>query len=107
MNKDILSIKSFECLPNPVVNNCNFYFEHNQSSSTLKTDLIIYDMLGNEIKKINKIFDSQSSRIGPIIWNLQKRNNKIDGGIYVAKLFVENDMGLTKTKSSRIIIIND
>ena len=106
-NGKVLSIKNFQCYPNPVLSNCNFYFEHNQSSTPLKIDLIVYDMLGNEIKKIKRVFDGQSSRIGPIFWNLRDENNVIDGGIYVAKLFVENEMGLTKTKSNRIIIINE
>ena len=104
---NFLSIKNFQCLPNPVVSNCNFYFEHNQSSNFLKINIIIYDMLGNEIKKIKRTFGGQSSRIGPILWNLRDETNIIDGGIYIAKLFVENEMGLTKTKSNRIIIINE
>ena len=64
-------------------------------------------MLGNEIKKIKRTFDGQSSRVGPILWNLRDETDLIDGGIYIAKLFVENEMGLTKTKSNRIIIINE
>ena len=56
---NFLSIKNFQCLPNPVVSNCNFYFEHNQSSNFLKINIIIYDMLGNEIKKIKRTFDGQ------------------------------------------------
>ena len=75
------SIKNFQCLPNPVVSNCNFYFEHNQSSTFLKINIIIYDMLGNKIKKIKRTFDGQSSRIGPILWNLREETNIIDGGI--------------------------
>ena len=58
-------------------------------------------------KKLRGTFDGQSSRIGPILWNLRDETNIIDGGIYIAKLFVENEMGLTKTKSNRIIIINE
>ena len=41
------------------------------------------------------------------MWNLLDETNIIDGGIYIAKLFVENETGLTKTKSNRIIIINE
>ena len=103
---NFLSIKNFQCLPNPV-EITEFYFEHNQSSTFLKINIIIYDMLGNEIKKIKRTFDGQSSRIGPILWNLREETNIIDGGIYIAKLFVENEIGLTKTKSNRIIIINE
>jgi len=41
------------------------------------------------------------------LWNLQDETNVVEGGVYIAKLFVENEMGLTKTKSNRIIIINE
>ena len=92
-------------LPNPVTNETDFVFDHNQVGNNLKVDIYIYDILGRWVTTLSETVSGTSTRISPIHWNGRGAHGEmLRNGIYVYRIVATNDKGETATAVSKLVL---
>ena len=100
------TIEDFSCYPNPFQYSTSFYFEHNQANQLLDIELSIYSINGRLVKKINKQFNDDGYKLGPILWDgTNDFGARVSNGIYIAQLNANRKDGQFLSKSLRLIIM--
>jgi hypothetical protein len=92
--------------PNPFTSKTTFFFEHNQSCSSLETQIRIYTVSGRLVKTINKQVATSGFRAEGIEWNgTDDFGDQLAKGVYVYRLSVELPDGGTAEKLEKLVLL--
>jgi len=92
---DKLVVGNFYCVPNPVKDNTQFYFETNTNETELDVKLEIFNINGSKVAELlKKRIYTEGYRIGPLEWNgCNSNGEKLAKGIYFARIQVSSVQG--------------
>ena len=91
--------------PNPVTDETQFVFDHNQVGNNMKVDIYIYDIMGRWVTTLSETVSGTSTRITPIRWNGRgARGENLRNGVYVYRIVATNDYGETATLVSKLVL---
>ena len=92
--------------PNPFTNNTSFFFEHNQNCNYLDVDINIYNVSGKIVKTINRRIHNEGFRSSGISWDgLDDFGEQLARGVYLYKLKVTNEQGLSSYKTETMFLL--
>ncbi len=101
----IIDIKNVVNYPNPMSDNTNFTFEHNQRDNEIDINIKIYDIVGQLVKTIEETSYGTTARINPISWDGTSDNgDKLPAGLYIYNVTVKNSLNEKTSGYSKIII---
>ena len=101
----IIDIENLTNYPNPMSDNTNFTFEHNQKDNEIDVVIKIYDVMGQLVKTITERRYGTTARIEPIKWDGKSDNGtSLRAGIYVYNVTVKNAQNEETSGYSRLII---
>lgn len=102
---NIINIENVANYPNPMNDNTNFTFEHNQKDNEIDVVIKIYNIVGQLVKTITERRYGTTARIDPIKWDGRSDNgSKLGAGIYVYNVTVKNSRNEETTGYSKLII---
>ncbi|MBC7125426.1 MAG: T9SS type A sorting domain-containing protein, partial [Bacteroidales bacterium] len=92
---DKLVVGNFYCVPNPVKDYTQFYFETNTNETELDVKLEIFNINGSKVAELlKKGIYTEGYRIGPLEWNgCNSNGEKLAKGIYFARIQVSSVQG--------------
>jgi len=100
-----LALEKIYNSPNPLTTQTSFYFVHNQLSKMLNVQIDIFTFAGKIIRTISTQNNLYGYISQPIIWNRDDNNGtKIKNGIYLYRIKISNDLGVSKEKFEKLII---
>jgi flagellar hook assembly protein FlgD len=92
--------------PNPFTTSTKFYFEHNQSCSSLDTQIQIYTVSGRLVKTINTAVPTAGFRTEGIEWDGKDDfGDQLAKGVYVYRLSVELPDGEKAEKLEKLVLL--
>jgi flagellar hook assembly protein FlgD len=92
--------------PNPFTTKTTFFFEHNQSCSSLETQIRIYTVSGRLVKTINKQVATTGFRAEGIDWDgTDDFGDQLAKGVYVYRLSVELPDGGKAEKLEKLVLL--
>jgi hypothetical protein len=92
--------------PNPFTSKTTFYFEHNQSCSSLEAQIRIYTVSGRLVRTINKQVATSGFRAEGIEWNgTDDFGDQLAKGVYVYRLSVELPDGGKAEKLEKLVLL--
>ncbi|MFW5656895.1 MAG: type IX secretion system sortase PorU [Bacteroidota bacterium] len=102
-----LQIEKLSNNPNPVrTSGTYFVFEHNQSNTALDITIDIIDLSGRIVKTIHQNNFSGGYRVADIYWDgTTEQGVPLSRGIYLYRLRLETENGLTSEKIQRLLIL--
>jgi hypothetical protein len=93
--------------PNPFTTHTDFSFEHNQACESLDVRIQVFTVGGKLVKSIVQQVKNNGFRTGPIAWDGRDDfGDKIARGVYVYKVEVRNDTGMSAEKFEKLVILN-
>ena len=99
-----LAIESLMNYPNPFSAETTIAFEHNQSGNNLTIRLNIYDIQGRNVASFERSGQAEASR-ETIQWKgTGAHGRKVQPGVYIYEVVLENDRGEVVQESSRLVI---
>ena len=105
VHSDGMVIENPVNLPNPVLNETDFVFGHNQVGNNMKVDIYIYDIMGRWVTTLSETVGGTSTRITPIHWNgCGAHGERLRNGIYVYRIVATNDKGETAMAVSKLVL---
>ena len=101
----IIDIENVVNYPNPMSDNTNFTFEHNQKDNEIEIEIRIYDIVGQLVKCIEETSYGTTARINPISWDgTSDSGDKLPAGIYIYNVTVTNNQNEKTSGYSKLII---
>ena len=102
-----LVVQALRCLPNPVSDQANFYFDHNQSQSDFNVDLRIFSITGTLVHRSSHApAPGGAFRVGPIRWDgTDQRGNRVPSGVYIAHLIIGTPDGQRASLQQKLVVI--
>jgi hypothetical protein len=101
----IINIENVANYPNPMSDNTNFTFEHNQKDNEINIQIRIYNVLGQLVRTIEEDRYGTTVRISPISWDGTSDNgDKLPAGIYIYYVTVTNSNNEKTSGYSKLII---
>ena len=92
--------------PNPFTTRTTFFFEHNQSCSSLEAQIQIYTVSGRLVKTINKLVPTTGFRAEGIEWDGRDDfGDQLAKGVYVYRLSVELPDGGKAEKLEKLVLL--
>ncbi len=92
--------------PNPFTTHTRFYFEHNQSNTTMKVVIQIFTVSGRLVKTLTRDEYTGSFRFGPIEWDgTDDSGGRLAQGVYVYRLKVRTSDGKEAEKIEKLVIL--
>lgn len=92
--------------PNPFTTKTTFFFEHNQSCSSLEAQIRIYTVSGRLVKTINKLVTTTGFRAEGIDWDgTDDFGDQLAKGVYVYRLTVELPEGGKAEKTEKLVLL--
>ncbi|SFT76376.1 Peptidase family C25 [Lishizhenia tianjinensis] len=92
--KEEIALKHVLNYPNPFTTSTEFFFEHNQVSTSLETQIEIYTVSGILVKTINKEVLTDGFRSEGIKWDgLDEFGDQLAKGLYIYKIKVRTADG--------------
>lgn len=92
--------------PNPFTTHTTFFFEHNQSCSTLDTQVTIYTVAGRVVRTINKTVNTAGFRVDGIEWDGKDEfGDQLAKGVYVYRLSVKMPDGANAEKVEKLVLL--
>lgn len=92
--------------PNPFTTKTEFYFEHNQVSSELETQIQIFTISGKLVKTINQDVVTNGFRSSGISWDgLDEYGDQLAKGVYVYRVKVKTIDGKLAEKTEKLVIL--
>lgn len=102
---NIINIENITNYPNPMDDNTNFTFEHNQKDNEIEVVIKIYDVMGQLVKTITEHRYGTTARINPIRWDGRSDGGvSLGAGVYVYNITVRNSQNEESSAYSRLII---
>ncbi len=101
----IINIENLVNYPNPMSDNTNFTFEHNQKDNEINIQIRIYNVVGQLVRTIEESSYGTTARINPISWDGTSDNGtKLPAGIYIYYVTVANSNNEKTSGYSKLII---
>lgn len=101
----IINIENVANYPNPMSDNTNFTFEHNQKDNEINIQIRIYNIVGQLVRTIEESRYGTTARINPISWDGTSDNGtKLPAGMYVYYVTVANSNNEKTSGYSKLII---
>ena len=101
-----LAISNLMNIPNPVVGETNFVFEHNQAGKLLKVRIDIYKLDGRRVKTIQEEMIPAGFSSGKIPWNgTSDTGKKLGRGIYIYQAQVTAPGGQVRYLRNKLVFI--
>lgn len=101
----IINIENVANYPNPMSDNTNFTFEHNQKDNEINIKIKIYNIVGQLVRTIEETSYGTSVRINPISWDGTSDNgDKLQAGMYIYNVTVTNSQNEKTSEYSKLII---
>jgi hypothetical protein len=92
--------------PNPFTTNTKFMFEHNQSCSSLDTQIQIYTVSGRLVRTINETVPTNGFRVEGIAWDGKDDfGDQLAKGVYVYRLSVTTPDGKKAQKLEKLVLL--
>lgn len=102
---NVINIENVYNYPNPMYDNTNFTFEHNQKDNEIDVVIKIYDVMGQLVKTITEHRYGTTARIEPIRWDGRSDGGvALKAGVYVYNVTIKNAQSEETTAYSRLII---
>ena len=102
---NVINIENVANYPNPMYDNTNFTFEHNQKDNEIDVVIKIYDVMGQLVKTITEHRYGTTARIEPIRWDGRSDGGvALNAGVYVYNVTIKNAQSEETTAYSRLII---
>jgi len=104
--KEELSLEHVLNYPNPFTTSTDFYFEHNQSCSSLDAQIQILTISGKLVKTINQPVQTVGYRSEGIHWNGRDDfGDQLAKGVYIYRLLVRTPEGEQAEKLEKLVIL--
>ncbi len=101
-----ISISNLVNYPNPVVDETNFYFEHNRTGADMKIEIEIYNFNGQLVKTLSQTLFAEGYRTGPIVWDgTGQGGSRLQKGMYIYTVKISSEAGGTAQKSQKLLLI--
>lgn len=101
----VINIENVTSYPNPMSDNTNFTFEHNQKDNEIDVVIKIYDVMGQLVKTITERRYGTTARIEPIRWDGKSDGGvTLGAGIYVYNVTIKNAQNEESSGYSKLII---
>ncbi|HWB64144.1 MAG TPA: type IX secretion system sortase PorU [Chitinophagales bacterium] len=105
-NNTKLSLNHVYNYPNPFTTHTEFMFEHNMPCDVFNVSVQIYSVSGKLVKSIVEQVQSTGYRVDGIEWDgLDDYGSPIGKGVYVYKLSVRDQNGLTAHKFEKLVVL--
>ncbi len=105
VKSNVIEIENLYNYPNPMDDNTNFVFDHNQIDNEINVKVRIYNVVGQLVKTIRQSSYGTSMRNSPIKWDGTSDNGvSLPAGIYIYNVSVSNSRNETTTEFSKLII---
>lgn len=92
--------------PNPFTTYTEFWFEHNQPSSSLDVQIQVFTISGKLVKTLEAYVNTEGFRAEPIPWDGRDDfGDKIGRGVYVYRLKVRGEDGSYADKFEKLVIL--
>ncbi|HMM11571.1 MAG TPA: type IX secretion system sortase PorU [Bacteroidales bacterium] len=102
---ETLAISNVVVWPNPLAEETRFVFSHNKPGQKLFTMLEIYDVLGNRVDQIQAEMKTPGTFSEPLRWDARNLpGGRLPSGVYLWRLIVQPEDGLSQTVSGRMIL---
>ena len=102
--KDDLRIESVLCFPNPMREQTNFVFTHNQPDETFDVTLEVFQTSGTRVDMIQKKVGSRGTESFSLEWSPSSRSVRMAPGVYIYRMTVTTD-GKTSSGSGRLVYV--
>ncbi|MDX1447376.1 T9SS type A sorting domain-containing protein, partial [Lishizhenia sp.] len=104
--REEIALKHVLNYPNPFTTSTEFFFEHNQVSTTLETQIEIYTVSGILVKTINKEILSDGFRSEGIKWDgLDEFGDQLAKGLYIYKIKVRTPDGKETSAIEKLYLL--
>lgn len=101
----IINIENVANYPNPMDDNTNFVFEHNQKDNEIDIEIRIYDVMGQLVRTIKEHSYGTTTRSNPIRWDGKSDSGAtLDAGLYIYKVSIKNAQNEETSGYSKLII---
>ena len=101
----VINIENVANYPNPMSDNTNFTFEHNQKDNEINIQIRIYNIVGQLVRTIEERSYGTTARINPISWDGTSDNGcKLPAGMYIYYVTVTNSNNEKTSGYSKLII---
>ena len=101
----IVEIENLVNYPNPMSDNTNFTFEHNQKDNEIDIVIRIYNVMGQLVRTIEEQSFGATARISPIRWDgCSDDGDKLPSGVYIYNVTISNSQNEKSTEYSKLII---
>lgn len=102
---NIINIENVSNYPNPMHDNTNFVFEHNQKDNEIDIQIRIYDIMGQLVRTLSESRFGTSARIEPIVWDgTSDKGKELPSGMYVYYVTITNSHNEQTSEYSKLII---
>jgi len=99
-----LAVENLINVPNPMVNETEIMFEHNQKGP-IDVRVRIFNINGQLVRTIEEWRDGESMRVAPIVWDgTSDCGAAMPSGIYIYNVTVSNDKNETASGFSKLVI---
>lgn len=102
--KDDFRIESVSCYPNPMHEQTNFVFTHNQPDETFDVTLEVFETSGARVDMLLASVGSRGTESLPLNWTPSSRSVKMRQGVYIYRLTVTAN-GKTSSGSGRLVFV--
>lgn len=101
----IISMENVMNYPNPMDDNTNFVFEHNQKDNEIDVEIRIYDVMGQLVKTIREQRFGTTARIEPIRWDGKSDGGaSLEAGVYMYNVTIRNSQDEETSGYSKLVI---
>ena len=106
-NSEAFALERILNYPNPFTTKTDFYFEHNQYANNLNVKIDVFTISGKLVKQINVVSATNGFRSDPISWDgKDDYGDKLARGVYIYKLSLRNNAGISVEKFEKLVILN-
>lgn len=92
--------------PNPFTTKTTFFFEHNQSCSTLETQIQVFSVSGKLVRTINQTVPTAGFRIDGIEWDGKDDfGDQLAKGVYVYRVSIALPAGGRAEKVEKLVLL--
>ncbi len=105
-NGQVFRIDNLINYPNPFRDKTHLFFEHNHPSEVLKVQVMIYDMAGRQVRRLESSFTPGGSHSNEIIWDgTGDSGATLPAGIYPYRVTLTTESGVQGSAYQKMVII--
>lgn len=101
----VINIENVTNYPNPMNDNTNFVFDHNQKDNAIDIEIRIYDVMGQLVRIIKESSSGTTTRSNPIRWDGKSDSGaSLKAGVYMYNVTIKNAQNEETSGYSKLII---